>query len=62
MSILFRGGYDDPHLKFMALKMLVGFIAISVAVGIWVAIPILNGIVSLQEHLQSLKSMDQPKA
>lgn len=62
MSILFRGGYDDPHLKFIALKMLVGFIAISVAVGIWVAIPILNGIVSLQEHLQSLKSMDQPKA
>jgi len=56
MSILFRGGYEDPHLKFMALKMLIGFIAISGAVGLWVAIPILNGIVNLQEHLRSLKA------
>jgi len=55
MSILFRGGYEDPHLKFMALKMLIGFIAISGAIGLWVAIPILNGIVNLQEHLRSLR-------
>lgn len=54
MSILFRGGYEDPHLKFMAFKMLIGFIAISGAVGLWIAIPILNGIVNLQEHLRSL--------
>ena len=56
MSILFRGGYEDTHLKFVALKMLIGFIAVSGAVGLWVAIPILNGIVNLQEHLRSLKA------
>jgi hypothetical protein len=55
MSILFRGGYEDVHLKFMALKMLVGFIAISGAVGRWVAIPMLNGMVNIQEHLRSVK-------
>ena len=56
MSILFRGGFEDTHLKFLALKMLIGFIAISGAIGLWVAIPILNGIVNLQEQLRSLKA------
>jgi hypothetical protein len=55
MSILFRGGYEDVHLKFMALKMLVGFIFISVAIGYWIAVPMLNGILSIQEKLQHLK-------
>jgi len=59
MSILFKSGYEDPHLKFMALKMLVGFILISFAVGYWVAIPMLNGIVSIQEILHSLKSKNE---
>jgi len=55
MSILFRHGFDDPALKFMAAKMLFGFIGISLALGYWVAIPLLNGIVDVQETLNSLK-------
>lgn len=62
MSILFRGGYEDSHLKFMALKMLIGFIAISGAIGVWVIIPILNGIVNLQDHLRSLKITKSPNS
>ena len=58
MSILFRGGFEDPHLKFMALKMLVGFICISLAIGFWVGIPMLNGMVRIQESLHSLKLKD----
>ncbi len=55
MSILFRYGYDNSELKFLALKMLIGFICISVAVGYWVAIPLLNGICTIQEKLESFK-------
>jgi len=54
MSILFKGGYNDPHLKFMALKMLMGFIGISIALGIWAVVPMLNGVVSVQESLFSI--------
>ena len=61
MSILFKNGYEDPHLKFMALKMLIGFIFISIAVGLWVGIPMLNGIVGLQEHMNSLTNSEASK-
>jgi 4-amino-4-deoxy-L-arabinose transferase-like glycosyltransferase len=54
MSILFKGDYNDPHLKFMALKMLLGFIGISIAIGIWGVVPMLNGIVSVHESLFSI--------
>ena len=56
MSILFKDGYADPHLKFIALKMLLGFICVSFAIGFWVAIPMMNGIVSVQELLFNLKN------
>ena len=55
MSILFKNGYQDLHLKFLALKMLIGFICITVAVGFWVAIPMINGIVTVHESLYSLE-------
>jgi hypothetical protein len=55
MSILFRQGYDDPHSKFTALKMLIGFIGISGAIALWVIIPVLNGIATIQDELRSLK-------
>lgn len=51
MSILFRNGYTDIGLKFMALKMLLGFICISIAIGYWIALPTLNGIVFIHEKL-----------
>jgi hypothetical protein len=56
MSILFRKGFEDIELKFTAIKMLVGFVFITIAVGIWVVTPMLNGIVSVDESLNSLRS------
>lgn len=56
MSILFKGGYDDQHLKFMALKMLTGFACISLAAGYWIAVPLVNGMLTIQEKMQSLES------
>ncbi len=55
MSILFKDGYDDPHLKVIALKMLIGFAFISLAGGYWIAVPLVNGVLTIQEKLQSLK-------
>ena len=54
MSILFKDDYQNPHLKFMALKMLMGFIFISIAVGYWVIIPLLNGITETETTLHNL--------
>ena len=56
MSILFKDGYDKPHLEFMAMKMLIGFACISLASGYWIATPLVNGILTIQEKIQSLKS------
>ena len=54
MSILFRSGFDDPHLKFVAIKMLIGFIGISFGVGYWLALPMLNGMIQVQEKLKEI--------
>ena len=51
MSILFKGGYNDPHLKFMAIKMLIGVVGVTIAFGYWIFLPLLNGIASLDELL-----------
>jgi len=41
MSILFQGGFDDSDLKFNALKMLLGFILVSLALGLWMPLPLI---------------------
>jgi hypothetical protein len=56
MSILFREGFDNVHLKYVALKMLIGFVGISLAVGYWVAVPMVNGVLLTQEKLYVSKS------
>ena len=54
MSILFQEGFSNPDLKFSALKMLLGFVFITLALGLWIGIPMLNGIVQTQQKLLDL--------
>ena len=44
MSILFRQGYEDVSLKYLAIKMLAGFVGISFAFGYWIGLPLGNGL------------------
>ncbi|MDD9876027.1 MAG: hypothetical protein OXR84_01155 [Magnetovibrio sp.] len=59
MSILFNEGFGDPTLKFSGLKMFVGFVLMSFAGGIWLAVPLLNGMVKAQEKLLTLATGNQ---
>ena len=54
MSILFQEGFVNPDLKFSAIKMLLGFVLIALALGLWIGIPMLNGIVQTQQKLLAL--------
>ncbi len=54
MTILFKDGFDEPQLKFSALKMLIGFIGISFGYGFWIAVPLLNGIVLAHDKMNEL--------
>jgi hypothetical protein len=58
MSILFRGGFEDPRLKFMAVKMLVGFTAATIAFGYWIFVPLLNGIAAVDDLVISTSRSD----
>ena len=55
MSILFRSGYDSRHLKYVALKMLVIFIGTSFGLGYWVALPLLNGLMAMNEKIRTIR-------
>jgi hypothetical protein len=56
MSILFRQGYEDINLKYLAMKMLAGFMGISFAIGYWVALPLSNGLLDCIGVLDKMKT------
>ena len=62
MSILFRQGWTEISLRFTAVKMLVGFMGISLAVVIWGIIPMLNGLVAVNDKTLSLASKTELSA
>lgn len=63
MTILFRSGWDDPQLALTGIKMLLGFIGISIGVTYWTAIPLFNGIFESQEKMGLLIKLkdDEPE-
>ena len=55
MTILFRQGYEDVSLKYMAIKMLAGFVGISFAFGYWVGLPLGNGLLECHYVVKDMK-------
>jgi hypothetical protein len=56
MSILFRDGWTEPHLKYMAVKMVAGFGGITLAVVLWIAVPFANQLLMCHRMLPRMEN------